>query len=85
MTCLTDSLVASVIHPDSFRTADGYEDDDTLEMIRADDVFKKEAVNELERYRRIDEWIASYQNVYSVTAMSCMQKLQQVGIIPRSG
>lgn len=82
MNCLADALVASATHPDSFRTADGYEDDDVLEEMREDESFKKEALNEIERYRRIDEWIASYQNVYSVTAMTCMQKLQKAGVIP---
>lgn len=82
MNCLADALAASAVDPESARTADGYVDDDILEEIRQDQAFSNEAVNELERYRRIDEWIASYQNVYSVTAMGCMQKLQLAGIIP---
>ncbi|KAL1304009.1 hypothetical protein AAFC00_000450 [Neodothiora populina] len=82
MSCLADTLVASEVPRDSIRTADGYEDDDILEEIQANKSIKQEALNELERYRRIDEWIASYQNVYSVTALNCMQKLQMVGAIP---
>lgn len=82
MNCLADALVASENKPGSFRDEDGYDDDDMLDEMREDDLLKKEAINELERYRRIDEWIASYQNIYSVTAMNCMQKLQQAGAIP---
>lgn len=81
MNCLADVLVASAARPDKVHTVDGYEDDDLLEELREDQLFAKEAAGELERYRRIDEWIASYQNVYSVTAMNCMQKLQQAGVI----
>jgi len=39
------------------------------------DTFRKNAVNEIERYRRIDEWISSYQNIYSATALECLLKL----------
>ena len=31
--------------------------------------FRKDAISEIERYRRIDEWISSYHNVFSTTAL----------------
>jgi len=48
---------------------DSYDDD--IER----DKFRKDAVNEIERYRRIDEWISSFQNIYSITALDCLLKL----------
>ena len=41
------------------------------------DKFRKDAINEIERYRRIDEWISSFQNIYSITALDCLLKLGQ--------
>lgn len=40
-----------------------------------DKAFQRKAINEIERYKHIDEWIASYQNVYSITALDCLVKL----------
>lgn len=45
------------------------------------DTFRKDAVNEIERYRRIDEWIASYQNIYSATALECLLKLAKGKVV----
>jgi len=50
---------------------DSYDDD--IER----DKFRKDAINEIERYRRIDEWISSFQNIYSITALDCLLKLGQ--------
>jgi transcription initiation factor TFIID subunit 2 len=44
--------------------------------------FQKNAIDEIDRYRRIDEWISSYQNIYSITALDCMQKLIKANIQP---
>ena len=44
--------------------------------------FKRNALNEIERYRRIDEWISSYQNVLSVTAVDCLKRLIEYKTIP---
>ncbi len=65
MSCLADTLTA----PNEQRYRNDFEDDDDEE------IFVKDAINEIERYRRIDEWIASYHNVFSVTALDCLLRL----------
>lgn len=72
MASAAPSQQAFAINPD---------DDDVMQEDLEDERFQKEAINELERYRRIDEWISSYQNTYSVTALQCMQRLLKVGVI----
>jgi transcription initiation factor TFIID subunit 2 len=70
MRCLAESLVTSAAPQQTFAMHPDDEDDLMQEAIE-DEKFQKEAINELERYRRIDEWISSYQNIYSVTALEC--------------
>ena len=64
MSCLTDVLVKSSEASVSF---DEQEEEDA---------FRKDAISEIERYRRIDEWIPSFQNIYSRTALDCLLRLQ---------
>ncbi|KAI4731608.1 hypothetical protein E4T49_00639 [Aureobasidium sp. EXF-10728] len=80
MRCLAESLVASAEPQQTFAVNPDDEDDLMQENIE-DEKFQKEAINELERYRRIDEWISSYQNIYSVTALECMRKLLEHGVV----
>ena len=50
----------------------------------ADEVeFQRNALAEIQRYQRIDEWIPSYQNVYTVTALDCQLTLMKTKAIPR--
>lgn len=42
-------------------------------------------LNEIERYRRIDEWMPSYRNQYSIATMECLKRLSLHDIIPRRG
>lgn len=81
MTCLSDSLVAShrEVAP-VYHFAFG-EDEEPLEPENPDAEFESMAVGEIERYRRIDEWINTYQNVYSTTALQCLQKLTAAGVV----
>lgn len=79
MQCLAESLVASAVPQQAF--AIDRDEDDVVQENLEDEKFQKEAINELERYRRIDEWISSYQNTYSVMAIQCMQKLLEHGVI----
>ena len=44
--------------------------------------FRRLAINEIERYRRIDEWISSWNNIYSVTGMRCLRRLMDNKVIP---
>jgi transcription initiation factor TFIID subunit 2 len=55
-----------------------FEAEDTEEL-RA---FQQHAVEEIDRYRRMDEWILSYQNIYTTTALSCKQRLMKAKVIP---
>ena len=45
--------------------------------------FHKRIVEEIDRHRRIDEWIPSYHNVVSVAALDCKRVLAKSGIIPK--
>ncbi|KAL3422150.1 hypothetical protein PVAG01_06306 [Phlyctema vagabunda] len=44
--------------------------------------FKESVIEEIDRYRRMDEWIHSYQNIYTTTALDCKQRLMKGGVIP---
>ena len=81
MTCLADSLVVSHREPQASYTFDFGEDEPMADDNSPDGDFEKEAISEIERYRRIDEWISTYHNVYSTTAIECLQKLTQAGIV----
>lgn len=50
--------------------------------IRAID-FQKAAIEEIERHRRIDEWIPSWNNLLTVTALECLERLIQGKVAPR--
>lgn len=39
----------------------------------------KDCILEIDRYRRMDEWTSSFQNIYSRTALRCQQRLLQAG------
>ena len=54
-----------------------FENDDEEEEA----AFRMDAVNIIERYGRIDEWISSYNNLYSTTVMTCMQRLMEHNVI----
>lgn len=38
---------------------------------QAEEQLEKDAIAEIDRYRRMDEWSSSYQNIYSRTALCC--------------
>lgn len=79
LSCLAESLI-----PQGRReTHDLFEDDAALEESMAEAEFLKKAVEEVDRYRRIDEWLPSYQNIHTVTAMDCMQGLMSARMIPQ--
>jgi transcription initiation factor TFIID subunit 2 len=45
-------------------------------------VFKRAALNEIDRLRRIDEWIPSYRNLYTLASMRSLTRLIQTKVIP---
>ncbi|KAK4629039.1 Transcription initiation factor TFIID subunit 2 [Fulvia fulva] len=89
MSCLADSLVVShrIIKPPAAPT---YEfsfseeeppEEEEQEEINPDADFEQMAIDEIERYRRLDEWVVTHQNIYSTTAIQCLQKLTKAGIV----
>ncbi|KAF1819624.1 uncharacterized protein K489DRAFT_412924 [Dissoconium aciculare CBS 342.82] len=84
MKCLTESLVVShrEIQP-AYDFSFGEEEPalDGMDVENPDADFEQTAVGEIERYRRIDEWVVTYQNIYSTTAIECLQKLTKAGIV----
>lgn len=75
MSALAESLIPNN-EPSgySFNPEDEDEEDETR--------FHNICIGEIERYRRMDEWIPSYQNLYSVTALECKRRLAQGKVIP---
>lgn len=77
MRALTDSLLPSkTSQPGELSFAFDEEDDDEMKK------FQELAVEEINRYRRMDEWDPSYQNIYTTTALHCKQRLMKAKIIP---
>ena len=54
-------------------------DDDEIKAID----FQKAAIEEIERHRRIDEWIPSWNNILTVTALNCLERLVEGKVAPR--
>lgn len=61
-----------------FQSVNGYEEDinDIIDS-------QKAVVNIVDRYGRVDEWIPSFHNIYTVTYLECMKVLSQRMIIQR--
>lgn len=47
---------------------------------QAEEKLEKDAIAEIDRYRRMDEWSSSYQNLYSRTTLRCQMQLMQAKI-----
>jgi len=71
--CLTNSLIPSKI--DGLMDLDDEEDSEFEE-------FKNNVLGCLDRYVRRDVWMHSYQNIITVTAMRCKERLMKAKIIP---
>ncbi|KAI9836925.1 MAG: hypothetical protein M1838_004949 [Thelocarpon superellum] len=56
-------------------------DEDEEEEKEEHERFLHMAMEEMERYSRMDEWIGSYHNLYSVTALRCKERLMQAKVI----
>jgi len=65
MHCLADCLTVSKVN------------DATMDMETEHEEFEftKKAIEELTRHQRLDEWIPTYQNIYTTTALDCARKL----------
>jgi transcription initiation factor TFIID subunit 2 len=58
-------------------------DFDNLAEETAEIEFKRAALNEIDRYRRIDEYIPSYRNLYTRAALFCQKRLMEAKVEPR--
>lgn len=56
------------------------EDLDHLLEGQADESLERDVIAEFDRYRRMDEWSSSYQNLYSRTALDCQRQMMQAKI-----
>lgn len=59
-------------------------DDFNMEQVletQAEEQLEEDAVAEIDRYRRMDEWSSSYQNVYSRAALRCQMQLTKANIL----
>ena len=57
-------------------------DIDRMEIDTEDQQLLEAALAEIERYRRMDEWTSSYQNVWTTAALEAKRKLMRTGVIP---
>lgn len=50
---------------------------------QAEQQLDRDCIAEIDRYRRMDEWTTSFQNIYSRTAIECQRRLMQANVIDR--
>lgn len=54
-----------------------------MEDDEGDDLrFHNACLDEIDRYRRLDEWLPSYHNILSMTALDCKRRLVKAGVVP---
>ncbi|KAI1004234.1 Transcription initiation factor TFIID subunit 2 [Podosphaera aphanis] len=98
LSALTTSLISSEPDPDTIcgnskehmdidaqeiNLQNGNIEDGMMGLIDTEpEDFKNAVIEELDRYRRMDEWINSYQNLFTVTVLDCKQKLMKANVIP---
>ncbi|KAK1755322.1 hypothetical protein QBC47DRAFT_214207 [Echria macrotheca] len=78
---LTTSLIPDKIEDGKIliSTLDAYDEDD-VEFKR----FIEKTIEEIDKYRRMDEWTGSYQNIWTTTALHCKMRLMKERVIPIS-
>lgn len=81
--CLLQALTTSLIP----KKVDG--DRDLLSSLNvhdeADAEFKRfieKTIEEIDKYRRMDEWTSSYQNIWTTAALECKMRLMKAKVIP---
>ncbi len=78
---LTTSLIPESPDPDSVLIESlRLDDDDDLEFKR----FIEKAIEEIDKYRRMDEWTMTYQNIWTTTVLDCKMRLMKAHVIPIS-
>ncbi|KAK5954935.1 Transcription initiation factor TFIID subunit 2 [Knufia fluminis] len=74
---LTSALLAQGKKP----AEEDMEDDiEQLTYWAQEEALEKTCLEQIDRYRRMDEWTSSYQNLYSRTALECQARLSSAGI-----
>ncbi|KAH6854221.1 hypothetical protein B0I37DRAFT_300428 [Chaetomium sp. MPI-CAGE-AT-0009] len=75
---LTTSIIPDKIEGerDLFSRLGGDEDDD-MELKR----FIEKTIEEIDKYRRMDEWTSTYQNIWTTTALHCKMRLMKANVI----
>ncbi|KAE9966986.1 hypothetical protein EG328_008498 [Venturia inaequalis] len=84
MAGLAETLVENRVHR-GVNINFSFGDDDEMEDIQAETdaaVFKKAALNEIDRLRRIDEWIPSHRNVYTLASLRSLTRLIENKVVP---
>ncbi|KAK0731481.1 hypothetical protein B0H67DRAFT_479369 [Lasiosphaeris hirsuta] len=46
--------------------------------------FIEKTIGEIDKYRRMDEWTSTYQNIWTTTALNCKMRLMKARVIPIS-
>ncbi|KAL2146855.1 hypothetical protein VTI28DRAFT_1958 [Corynascus sepedonium] len=79
---LLEALTTSII-PDKWEN-----ERDLFSSLRADEdddlefkTFIEKAIEEIEKYRRMDEWTSTYQNIWTTTALHCKMRLMKANVI----
>jgi len=78
MKSLCSAVIARPRRPEGTDEMDLDDDDDDDHFVQ--NKIENECLDEIDRYRRMDEWTSSYQNLYSRTALECQSILSQAGI-----
>jgi transcription initiation factor TFIID subunit 2 len=48
---------------------------------QAEEQIEKDSISEIDRYRRMDEWSSSFQNIYSRTALRCQLRFMRAKMV----
>lgn len=83
LSALTDCLLPSKKKDVPEEMVFGAADEDEFEEDTEPQQFRRDVIEELDRYRRSDEWIHSYHNIYTTTVLECKCKLMKAGVIPQ--
>ncbi|PYH47668.1 transcription initiation factor TFIID subunit TAF2 [Aspergillus saccharolyticus JOP 1030-1] len=80
------TLMESLCHAMLGKAESRMDDMDDFDMDRvletqAEDQLEKDAIAEIDRYRRMDEWSSSFQNIYSRAALRCQVQLMKANIL----
>ncbi|KIY00709.1 uncharacterized protein Z520_03374 [Fonsecaea multimorphosa CBS 102226] len=76
MKALTGAAIARPRYSE-WDMAENFEIEDEIHDLRE---FERQFLDEIDRYRRMDEWTSSYQNLYCRTALECQAMLAASGI-----